>query len=121
MGSFPEERINPHTKPFTSICIDLLGLTMVKAMANKRAHLKVWPILFVCQATGALNIQVAHDYGARAFSLQYDHYVALRDAPLKVVSDQGSRLTSASHQVAWTERESPSNWEWTTIEEQGAR
>ena len=70
MGSFPEEWINPQTKPFTSICINLMGPTMVKAMANKRAHLKVWPILFVCQATGALHIQVAHDYGARAFSLQ---------------------------------------------------
>ena len=40
---------------------DLLGPTMVKAMVNTRAHLKVWPIVFVCQATGALHIQVAHD------------------------------------------------------------
>ena len=80
MGSYPEERISPNTKPFTNACIDLLGPTLVKAMTNKRAHLKVWPIVFVCQATGALHIQVAHDYGARAFSLQYNHFVALRDA-----------------------------------------
>ena len=69
MGNFPEEMISPNTKPFTAIRIGLLGPTMGKAMANKGAHLKVWPILFVCQATGALHIQVAHDYGAAAFSL----------------------------------------------------
>ena len=117
MGNFPEERISPNAKPFKAICVDLLGPTMVKAMVNKRAHLKVWPIVFVCQATGALHIKVAHDYGAAAFSLQY--YVALRNAPQKVVSDRGSQLTSASHLVAWTERESPSNWDWNDIKEKG--
>ena len=94
---------------------------MVKAMANKRAHIKVWPILFVCQATGALHVQVAHDYGARAFSLQYDHFVEIRDAPQKVVSDRGSQLTSASHLLSWSEKESLINWEWSNIKEQGAR
>ena len=57
----------------------------------------------------------------KAFSLQYDHYVALRDAPQNVVSDKGSQLTSASQLVTWTERESPANWEWESIGEQGAR
>ena len=61
MGSYPEERISPNTKPFTNVGIDLLGPNLVKAMTNKRAHLKVWPIVFVCQATGALHIQVTHD------------------------------------------------------------
>ena len=62
MGNLSEERINPNSKPFTDICLDLLDPTMVKVMTNKRAHMKVWPILFVCQATGALHVQVAQDY-----------------------------------------------------------
>ena len=37
------------------------------------------------------------------------------------MSDRGSQLTTASHLVTWTERESPANWEWKKIEEQGAR
>ena len=41
MGSYPEERFSPNTKPFTTICVNLLGPIMVKAMTNKRAHLKV--------------------------------------------------------------------------------
>ena len=35
MGNLPEERISPNSKPFTAICLDLLGPTMVKAMTNK--------------------------------------------------------------------------------------
>ena len=74
MGNLPEERINPDSKPFIAICLDLLGPALVKAMTNKRAQMKVSPIFFVCQATGALHTQVTHDYGKKAFSLQYDHY-----------------------------------------------
>ena len=96
MGNLPEERIAVGTKPFTFVCLDLMGPILVRSMVNKRAHMKVWPILFVCQSTGALHIQVAHDYGKAAFLLQYDHFVALRDAPQKVVSDRGSQLTAAS-------------------------
>ena len=70
MGSLPEERISPDTKPFTAICLDLLGPTLVKVMTNKRAHMKVWLFLFVCQTTRALHTQVAHDYGKKAFRLQ---------------------------------------------------
>ena len=98
MGNLPEERI-------------AVGTILVRSMVNKRAHMKVWPILFVCQSTGALHIQVAHDYGKAAFLLQYDHFVALRDAPQKVVSDQGSQLTAASSFITWSERGSPSKWE----------
>lgn len=90
MGSYLEERINRATRLFTNICIDLLGPTMVKAMTDKQAHMKVWPIFFVCQATGALHTQLAHDYRSKAFSLQLNHYIALRDALYKVVSDRGS-------------------------------
>ena len=90
-------------------------------MTNKRAHMKVWPILFVCQATKTLHVQVAHNYGMKAFSLQYDHFLALRDAPQKVVSEKESQLTSGSQLVTRTERKSPTNWEWKSIGEQGVR
>merc|ERR1712101_27707 len=49
MGPLPEERCQLGAKPFLAICLDLLGPVVVKAMASKRANMKVWPILFVCQ------------------------------------------------------------------------
>ena len=71
MGALPEERCELGAKPFTAICLDLLGPIVVKAMANKRANMKVWPILFVCQATGAMHMELMHNYGTEALLLQW--------------------------------------------------
>ena len=84
IGSFPEESINPYTNPI--ILPGLLGPTIVKSMPNKRAYMKVWPIFFVCQATGALHSQVANDYRKQEFILQFYHSVAIQDSPQKVLS-----------------------------------
>ena len=87
MGTLPEERCELGAKPFTAICLDLLGPIVVKVMANKRANMKVWPILFVCQATGAMHMEVMHNYGTDALLLQWDRFVSIRGTPTKVVSD----------------------------------
>ena len=105
MGDLPIERCTPDVKPFTWICLDFLGPILVKAMVNKRAYMKVWPLIFVCQATTAVHLEVAHDYGTDAFLLQFHRYAAIRDYPRKVVSDKGSQLTSADNAIAWTAKE----------------
>ena len=51
--------------------------------------MKVWPLLCVCQSTGAVHLQIAHGYDTVPFLLQWEHFVALRGAPSKVVSDRG--------------------------------
>ena len=71
-------------------------------------------------STGALHTKVTHNYGKEAFLLQYDHFVAFRDSPQKVVSDRGSQLTTASWFVTWTKEDSPTNMGWYKIAEQGA-
>ena len=101
MGMLPLERVAAGTLPFTFICLDLLGPLMVKDMVKKRCTMKVWPVIFVCQATGALHIGVMHDYSTHAFLLQWDYFTAIRGVPAKVVSDRGSQLTSAGNTVAW--------------------
>ena len=101
MGALPEERCLPGAKPFSAICLDLLGPVVVKAMVNKRSNMKVWPLLFVCQATGAMHFEVMHDYGTGGLLLQWDHFVAVRGTPSKVVSDQGKQLTSSSNAAAF--------------------
>ena len=74
----------------------------IKAMVNKRAHMKVWPLLLVCQSTRAVHMQVCHDSSTQGFLLQYKYYIAMRGAPAKVVSNKGSKLTSGENPVAWT-------------------
>ena len=72
---------------------------------NARARMKVWPLLIVCRATGALHTLVMHNYGTTVFLLQWSNFVALRGNPAKVVSDRGSQLTSGENYVAWTKEE----------------
>ena len=40
-GDLPPERFSVGSKPFPCICLDFLGPTVVKAMVNKRATMKV--------------------------------------------------------------------------------
>ena len=110
MGALPEERCELGAKPFTAICLDLLGPIVVKAMTNKRANMKVWPILLVCQATGAMHMEVMHNYGTNALLLQWSHFVSIRGTPTKVVSDQGKQLTSSRNAATLSAKESPEAW-----------
>ena len=71
----------------------------VKALVNKRAKMKLYPLLLVCQATGALHTQVAHEYSTSVFMLRWNHFVAVHGRPTKVMSDQGSQLTSSDDTI----------------------
>ena len=121
MGALPVERLNFGSRPFQSVCLDLLGPTMVRAMTNKRTTMKVWPIIFVCQSTGAVHCEVMHDYGTKAFLLQWDKFTAIRGVPGVAVSDCGSQLRSAKNTVAYPEAQAPQNWDWESVESTGAR
>ena len=111
-GDLPEERVNIGMKPFTFVCLDFIEPILV----NKRAPMKVYPLLLVCQATGALHTEVAHDYSAGAFQLALDHYTSVRGYPFKVVSDKGSQLTSGGNHLAFSSEEM-----WQDVEESSAR
>ena len=80
--------------------------------------MKVWPIIFVCQATGATHFEVMHDYGTEAFLLQWRHYRSIHGNPAVIVSDQGSQLTSSKNIVAISAKEDPSNWDWRRISQE---
>ena len=120
MGQLPVERVAVGTPPFTAVCLDLMGPVLVRGMVNKRSTMKVWPLLFVCQATGALHISLMHDYGTEAFILQYRSYVAIRGKPAKVTSDRGSQLTSKGNVVV-SATEHPRNWGWQDVADRTAQ
>ena len=120
MGQLPLERVAVGSPPFAGVCLDLMGPMEVKGVVNKRSTMKVWPLLFVCQATGALHISLMHDYGTEAFILQYRSFVAIRGKPAKVTSDRGSQLTSKGNVVV-TAAEHPSNWGWQEVADRTAQ
>ena len=49
----------------------------VKAIGSNRANTEVFPLLMVCQDTGAVHIQVAYDYCTGAFLLQWGYFIVL--------------------------------------------
>ena len=120
MGQLPIERAAIYSSPFAGVCLDLMGPVLVKGVVNARAQKKVWPVLFVCQATGALHICLMHDYGTQAFLLQYRSFVAIRGKPSKVTSDRGSQLTSKGNSVI-SPKEHPDGWDWDSVAEQTAQ
>ena len=120
-GDLPEDRFEVGSSPFSWVSLDLMGPMVVKGMTNTRATMKTWPLLIVCRSTGALHVQLMHNYGTEAFLLQWLNFVAIRGAPLKVVSDRGSQLTSANNYVTWEGKEDPSKWGWNEISEKAAR
>ena len=105
MGDLLIERCNPGTRPFTAICLNLLGPITVHAMINKQSSMKTWLLLMVCQATGAVHTELMHDYGTSAFLLQWNWFTALRGDPTLAVSDCGSQLTSGTRFMPWVQDE----------------
>ena len=90
-------------------------------MVNKKAEMKCWPCLFVCQTTGAVHCELMADYGTEAFLLQWSRFTSLRGDPAVVVSDKGSQLTSKHNYVAFPEKEAPDKWGWDEIGAVSAR
>ena len=60
MGKLPAERTTFGSQTFAAVNIDLFGHYKCKAMVNSRAHMKTWPLLVVCQATGAIHVELLH-------------------------------------------------------------
>ena len=111
MGDLPVERTNFPDKPWSSTSLDLLGSYEVRAMNNQRSKRKCYPVVCCCMVTGALHVELAHDYGTDAFLCAYSSFVALRSRPAMIYTDQGTQLIKASTYVT----EDPSTWDWAAV------
>ena len=86
-GDQLEEHIDAGTRPFSTVSLDLMD--PVDCKVNKRNHMKVYPMVFACQETGAVHAEVAHDDTTAAFLLSYDHFTSRRGYPAKVFTAEG--------------------------------
>ena len=118
MGDLPREKFNIPCKPFTNLCVDLAGPYQVKAMNNARSKLKVWPVLFNCLNTGAVDIRLAYKQGADAFLTAWATFCAIRGDPATVYSDRGSNLTKAA---TYVQEDDSEKWGWDEISKNSAK
>ena len=84
----------------TSVCLDLLGSILVKGIINKKSTMKIWPLIFVYQATGAIYLSVMHDYDTQTVLLQYTDDINFRGKLTRIVSDKD-----------------PVSWSWSKVEQ----
>ena len=96
MADLPRVLLDVPVRPFSNISLDYTGAVTIKAMTNKRATMRVWPILFCCANTGSVHIKLAQDYSTAGFMLAFNQFTAIRGVPSYVRADMGSQLTSAT-------------------------
>ena len=90
-------------------------------MVKARDTIKVWWVLYVCQATGAARAFLAPGYDTASFLLAHDKFLSLSGKPQTITSDRGSQLRKASRVVNFTDSKDPANWDWDAIENAGSR
>ena len=99
MADLPRVIMDVPVRPFTNVCLDYTGAVTVKAMTNKRATMKTFPLVFCCVNTGSVHLQLAMNYSTEAFMLEFSQFCAIRGIPSYVRADMGSQLTSATSTI----------------------
>ena len=61
--------------------------------------MKVWGVVFVCEATRAISVLAVGGYSTEQFLNAYHRFTANRGDPTTVLSDHGSQLLSAAKRV----------------------
>ena len=72
--------------------VDLFGPFSSYSMANKRATIKIWFVIFCCSTTGAVDLKVMDDYSTPSFVLAFTRFSCKVGYPKKLLPDAGSQL-----------------------------
>ena len=116
MSDLPAQIFQIPTAPFTNITLDFMAPMMVKSMTNKRAKMKVYPLILACMNTGSIQMMIATGYSTDDFLLQFESFCALRGQPSWIYSDPGSQLRAAQkHTTDTLPNDLLKNLDWTEI------
>ena len=98
MADVPDRMLVP-TPCFTHVSCDLFGPYLCRGMGNSRVRMKVWGVVFVCEATRAISVLAVSGYSTEDFLNTYQRFTANRGDPSTVLSDHGSQLLAAAQKV----------------------
>ena len=82
--------------------IDIFGPMKTYSIANKRATIKVWFLIFCCCARRAIDIRVMEDYSTDAVVLAFNRVSCRFGYPKYVLPDAGSQLVKASADMRYS-------------------
>ena len=88
--------------PFFACQMDILGPYKAYSIANRRATLKVWFMIFCCTTTGAIDIRVMEDYSTDSVVLSFIRFSCRYGYPKYLMPDAGSQLLKTCQDMRYS-------------------
>lgn len=96
MAALPRPRVTP-APPFSSSGVDYCGPFQLRIGTQRtRTLTKTYVVIFVCMATKAVHIDVAHDLSTRAFLNVFTRFTSRRGPCSHLYSDNGTAFVGAN-------------------------
>ena len=89
MAPLPKERL-AMTPVFYITSMDLIGPLMIKDSVKGRVEKKVWGVIFTCDSTRAVYLDITEDYSTDSILQTIRKFTSNRGCPSEFRSDQGS-------------------------------
>ncbi len=96
MADLPRRRITPGKPPFTYVGVDYFGLFYVK---RARSMVKRYGVIFTCLVVCAIHVEVANSLDTDFFINPLRRFMAYRDRPKEIRSDNGTHFTCAENEL----------------------
>ena len=99
MAPLPQSRVTDST-PFSKVGVDYMGPLYIK---ENNVSTKIWICLFSCLVTRAVHLELVQDMSTRTFILCLRRFIAMRGAPIEIISDNAKqfKLTSETLPLIW--------------------
>jgi hypothetical protein len=94
IGKVGEHKLFP-SPPFRRVSVDLAGPFSVYASAKSRVLTKVWVVVYLCDNTRAIHLEIAEGYSSQALLTSLAIIFAVRNFPAEITSDPGTQMTAA--------------------------
>ena len=88
--------------PFFASQMDILGPSKAYSVANKRATLKVWFVIFCCTTTGAIDVRVMEDYSTDSVVSSFIRFSCTYGYPKYLMPDAGSQLLKTCEDMRYS-------------------
>ena len=99
----PVQDVNLCIAPAFYACqIDIFGPFRCFSIANKRATLKIWFLIFCCCTTGAISIQAMEDYSTTSFIQGFVRFSCRYAYPRHLLPDSGSQLIKGCEDMQYS-------------------
>lgn len=99
MSSLPAGRVTV-SRPFSHCGIDYAGpITLRESRRRNARNYKAYIAMFVCFTTKAVHIEVVNDLTSDAFIGALKRFIARRDKPSHIHSDNGTNFVGAHNQL----------------------